>query len=47
MKVFIFLALVVAGVLFLPDTYFYTIVKRFIPITGDGEYSMNDFEMTE
>lgn len=46
MKLFIFLALVVAGVLFLPDTYFYTIVKRFIPITGDGEYGMNNFEMT-
>lgn len=46
MKLFIFLALVVAGVLFLPDTDFYTIVKRFIPITGDGEYGMNNFEMT-
>ena len=46
MKLFIFLALVVAGVLFHPDTYFYTIVKRFIPITGDGEYGMNNFEMT-
>lgn len=46
MKVFIFLTLVVAGVLFLPDTYFYTVVKRFIPISGDGEYAMNNFEMT-
>ncbi|TNL07508.1 hypothetical protein CYD30_18320 [Kosakonia cowanii] len=46
MKVFIFLTLVVAGVLFLPDTYFYTFVKRFIPISGDGEYAMNNFEMT-
>lgn len=46
MKSFIFLTLVVAGVLFLPDTCFYTFVKRFIPISGDGEYGMNNFEMT-
>lgn len=46
MKIFIFLTLVVAGVLFLPDTYFYTFVKRFIPFSGDGEYAMNNFEMT-
>jgi hypothetical protein len=46
MKVFIFLILVVAGVLFLPDTCFYALVKRFIPISGDGEYGMNNFEMT-
>ncbi|SQA98063.1 Uncharacterised protein [Cedecea neteri] len=32
--------------LFLPDTYFYTFVKRFIPISGDGEYGLNNFEMT-
>lgn len=46
MKVFIFLNLMMAGVLFLPDTYFYTFVKRFIPISGDGEHGMNNFEMT-
>lgn len=46
MKFFIFLTLVMAGVLFLPDTYFYTFVKRFILISGDGEYGMNNFEMT-
>ncbi|EHA2493049.1 hypothetical protein JKI59_004089 [Salmonella enterica] len=46
MKVFIFLTLMTAGVLFLPDTCFYTFVKRFIPISGDGEYGMNNFEMT-
>lgn len=46
MKVFIFLNLVVAGVLLLPDTCFYTFVKRFIPISGDGEYGMSNFEMT-
>ncbi|EQA1622881.1 hypothetical protein V5K00_RS12155 [Enterobacter asburiae] len=46
MNVFIFLTLVVAGVLFLPDTCFYTFVKRFISISGDGEYGMNNFEMT-
>lgn len=32
--------------LFLPDTCFYTFVKRFIPISGDGEYGMSNFEMT-
>ena len=46
MKIFIFLILVVTGVLFLPDTCFYTFVKRFTPISGDGEYGMNNFEMT-
>lgn len=46
MKFFILLTLVVAGVLFLPDTCFYTFVKRFIPISGDGEYGMSNFEMT-
>lgn len=46
MKVFIFLTLVVAGMLFLPDTCFYTFVKRFIPISGDGEYGMSNFGMT-
>ncbi|MGQ3660800.1 hypothetical protein [Citrobacter braakii] len=46
MKVFIFLTLVIVGVLFLPDTHFYTFVKRFISISGDGEYGMNNFEMT-
>ncbi|ELD4943292.1 hypothetical protein QQI87_000021 [Salmonella enterica] len=46
MKIFIFLILVMTGVLFLPDTCFYTFVKRFIPISGDDEYGMNNFEMT-
>ncbi len=46
MKIFIFLILVMTGVLFLPDTCFYTFVKRFISISGDGEYGMNNFEMT-
>ncbi|EGA0959652.1 hypothetical protein JE603_003896 [Salmonella enterica] len=46
MKIFIFLILVMTGVLFLPDTCFYTFVKSFIPISGDGEYGMNNFEMT-
>ncbi|WP_314417296.1 hypothetical protein [Pseudescherichia vulneris] len=47
---FLYLLLLVmagmAGVLFLPDDYFYTFVKRFIPISGDGEYGMSNFEMT-
>ncbi|WP_313149008.1 hypothetical protein [Enterobacter sp.] len=46
MRVFIFLTLMIVGILFLPDTYFYTFVKRFISISGDGEYGMNNFEMT-
>jgi len=46
MKVIIFVVLVMAGVLFLPNACFYTFVKRFIPISGDGEYGMNNFEMT-
>jgi hypothetical protein len=45
MKVFIFLTFVVAGVLFLPDTCFYTFIKRFIRISGDGEYGMENFKM--
>lgn len=44
MKVIIFVVLVMAGVLFLPNACFYTFVKRFIPISGDGEYGMNNFE---
>lgn len=46
MKVCIFILLIIAGVLVLPDACFYTFVKRFIPISGDGEYGMNNFEMT-
>lgn len=46
MKIFIFLTLVMAGALFLPDACFYIFVKRFIPISGDGEYGLNHFEMT-
>ncbi|EEU9835026.1 hypothetical protein DKN91_17190 [Escherichia coli] len=46
MKVCIFILLIFAGVLVFPDACFYTFVKRFIPISGDGEYGMNNFEMT-
>ncbi|EAW1288397.1 TPA_asm: hypothetical protein G0D46_22890 [Salmonella enterica subsp. enterica serovar Java] len=46
MKVCIFILLTIAGVMVFPDTCFYTFVKRFIPISGDGEYGMNNFEMT-
>lgn len=45
MKVCIFVLLIIAGVLVLPDACFYTFVKRFIPISGDGEYAMNNFEV--
>jgi hypothetical protein len=46
MKVIIFFLLVIVGVLFLPDAFIYTFVKRFIPISGDGEFAMDNFEMT-
>jgi hypothetical protein len=46
MRTFTFIALVVISVLFLPDAFIYTFVKRFIPISGDGEYGINNFEMT-
>ncbi|HIE4239701.1 TPA: hypothetical protein ACXM6N_003120 [Serratia marcescens] len=46
MKVIVFLLFVFVGIFFLPDTFIYIFVKRFIPISGDGEYAMNNFEMT-
>ncbi|CAI1881324.1 Uncharacterised protein [Serratia quinivorans] len=46
MKIFIFISLVIVGVLFLPDACFYTFVKHFIPISGDGEYGIDNFEIT-
>lgn len=46
MKICIFILLVIAGVMYFPDAFFYTFVRRFIPINGDGEYGMNNFEMT-
>lgn len=46
MKVIIFFLLVIVGVLFLPDAFIYTFVKHFIPTSGDGEFAMNNFEMT-
>ncbi|SMB30952.1 conserved hypothetical protein [Serratia proteamaculans] len=45
MKIFIFIILVIVGVIFLSDACFYTFVERFIPISGDGEYGMNNFDM--
>ena len=32
--------------LFLPDAFIYTFVKSFIPVSGDGEYAMDNFELT-
>lgn len=46
MKVIIFFLLVIVGVLFLSDAFIYTFVRRFIPISGDGEFAMDNFEMT-
>lgn len=44
-KIIIFILLVISGVLYLPDGFIFTFVKRFIPVSGDGEYAMNNFEM--
>lgn len=44
--VFILFLFVIVRVLFLPDAFVCTFVKRFIPIIGDGEYAMDNFEMT-
>ncbi len=46
MKMIVFIALIITGVLFLPNAFIYAFVKRFIPISGDGEYAMDNFEMT-
>jgi hypothetical protein len=46
MKIIIFITLIVIGMLFLPDAFISKFVKRFIPISGDGEYAMDNFEMT-
>lgn len=46
MRVFIFFLFVIVGTLFLPDTFIYTFVKHFIPVSGDGEYAMDNFELT-
>jgi len=32
--------------LFLPDASIYTFIKHFIPVSGDGEYAMDNFELT-
>lgn len=45
MKVIVFILLFFLA-FFLPDTFIYIFVKRFIPISGDGEYAMNNFEIT-
>jgi hypothetical protein len=44
-KIITFILLTVAGVLLLPDDFIFAFVKRFIPISGDGEYGMDNFEM--
>lgn len=46
MKIISFLLLVIFGVLFLPDNYLYEFVKGVIPISGDGEYAIDNFEIT-
>lgn len=46
MKIIIFILLTTAGVFFLPNDFFTTFVERVIPIGGDGENGMDNFEMT-
>lgn len=46
MRVFIFFLFIIVGVLFLPDAFIYTFVKRFTLISSGGEYAMNNFKMT-
>ncbi|XXD08725.1 hypothetical protein ACMYSN_22000 [Klebsiella sp. R445] len=46
MKIFIFFLFTIVGVLFLPDAFICAFVKRFISVSGDGEYAMDNFEMT-
>jgi hypothetical protein len=31
--------------MFIPDAFIYAFVKRFIPISVDGKYAMDNFEM--
>lgn len=46
MKIIIFILLTTVGLFFLPNDFFTTLVERVIPISGDGEYGMDNFEMT-
>lgn len=46
MEFIIFILLVIIGVLVFPERFLYTFVKNVIPIRGDGEYAMDNFEMT-
>lgn len=46
MKIIIFFLLTTVGVFFLPNDIFTTFVERVIPTGGDGEYGMDNFEMT-
>lgn len=46
MKVTYFIMLVIAIVLSVLDSFIFKSVKHVIPISNDGKYSMNNFEMT-
>ncbi|POT59882.1 hypothetical protein C3432_04020 [Citrobacter amalonaticus] len=46
MKIIVFISLVTIEMLFLPDAFIYMFVKYFIPISDDGEYAMDSFELT-
>jgi hypothetical protein len=37
---------VIVGVLFLPEAFIYTFVNNHLPVSGDGENAMDNFEMT-
>lgn len=46
MKVIYFIVLVIAVVLSVLDSFIFKSIKHVIQISGDGKYSMNNFEMT-
>lgn len=46
LKFFILFLFVIVGVLFLPEAFIHISVKRFILISGDEKYAMDNFEMS-
>ncbi|PJD12061.1 hypothetical protein DEM28_19920 [Enterobacter mori] len=46
MSFFILFLFVIVGVLFLPEAFIHISVKRFILISGDEKYAMDNFEMS-
>lgn len=44
-KILIFITLAMMEMLFFSDAFIYTFVKHFIHISGDGKYTIDNFEM--